>query len=206
MTWRVLIGLAVVALAPFLAQNPLFVMEQYSACLHNMTTAAHVGVVAHGWSTPFTALRTAGIDVPETVQTVVRLIAAFTTLVLCIMARRSHDTYRSAVYLFSLAATYIILFSPRTETVTYALLGPAIAVFLALAFLIEKRPAAGTLLTVIAIAVAGSGVFQPLLAPHAEAIWLPPLMATCFAAYMLFHFFTYPERGLSRNFDGRTQR
>ncbi len=192
MTWRVLCGMAAVALAPFLTQDPVYVLEQYSAWLHNTTTAAHVGVVAAGWSTPFTALRTAGVEVPELVQTVVRLIAACGTLVLCIIARRRYDADRSAVYLFSLAATYIILFSPRTETVTYALLGPAIAVFLAQAFLIEKRLTAGILLAGIAIAATGSGVLQPLLAPHTEAIWLPPLMATCFTVYMLFQFFTDP--------------
>jgi hypothetical protein len=186
MTWRVLVGMAVVALSPFLTQNPAYVIEQYSACLHNMTAAAHVGVVAHGWSSPFTALRTAGVEVPELVQTAVRMIAALATLILSIIARRKLDTHRSAVYLFSLASIYILLFSPRTETVTYALFGPGIAVFLSQAFLIEKRPIAGILLTVIAIAEIGSGVLQPLLAPYAEPIWLPPLMATCFAAYMLF--------------------
>ncbi len=194
MIWRVLIGMAAVALSPFIAQHPVYVLQQYSACFQNTTTAAHVGVVADGWSTPFTALRVAGIDVPELVQTVLRFVAAFATLVFCILARQRHNTYRYAVYLFSFAATYIILFSPRTETVTYALLGPAIAIFLSQAFLIEKRTTAGILLSVIALATVGSGVFQPLLAPQADPIWLPPLMATCFALYLLYHLFIDPAK------------
>ncbi|HUL00515.1 MAG TPA: glycosyltransferase 87 family protein [Nitrospirota bacterium] len=193
MIWRVFLGIVAVAIAPFLAQHPGYVLQQYTAFIHNTKAAAHVGVIASGWSTPFTALRIAGVEVPEHFQTIFRLIAAFTTLVLCIVAKRKHYANRYAVYLFSLAATYIILFSPRTETVTYALLGPAIAAFLSQAFLIENRVAAGMLLTSIALATIGSGVFQPLIAPQAEAIWLPPLMATCFALYLLFRFFTDPE-------------
>jgi hypothetical protein len=194
MTWRVFLGMVAVALSPFFAQQPAYVLQQYTAFIHNTTTAAHVGVVAIGWSTPFTALRSAGVEVPELVQSTIRLIAALATLVLCITARQRHPTDRYAVYLFSLAATYIILFSPRTETVTYALFGPAIAVFLAQAFLIEKRMAYGILLACISLATIGSGVFQPLLAPQAEPIWLPPLMATCFALYLLFRFFTDPTK------------
>jgi alpha-1,2-mannosyltransferase len=199
MTWRVFLGMVAMALAPFLVQHPGYVLQQYSACLHNTTTAAHVGVVANGWSTPFTALRVAGIEVPEFIQTLCRLIAAFITLVLCIVVRRRHHPDRYTVYLFSLAATYIILFSPRTETVTYALLGPAIAVFLSQAILIEKRVVAGILLTGIALALICSGFVQPLLAPHAEAIWLPPLMASCFALYLLYRFFTDPKRGQNKS-------
>lgn len=194
MTWRVILGMVAVALSPFLAQHPAYVLQQYSACFHNTTTAAHVGVVATGWSTPFTALRIAGVEVPELAQTTLRLIAALATLALCMLARQRNNTYRYAIYLFSFAATYILLFSPRTETVTYALFGPAIAVFLSQAFLIEKRKAIGILLTGISLATIGSGVFQPLLAPRAEAIWLPPLMATCFALYLLFRFFIDPAK------------
>jgi hypothetical protein len=194
MTWRVLLGMVAVALTPFLLQHPDYVLHQYTACLHNTTTAAHVGVIATGWSTPFTALRIAGVEVPELVQTLCRFFAACTTLILCIIARRRFHADRYTVYLFSLAATYIILFSPRTETVTYALLGPAIAAFLSQAFLIEKRIAAGILLTGIALATICSGFLQSLLVPHAEAIWLPPLMASCFTLYLLFRFFTDPTR------------
>ena len=192
MTWRVLLGMVAVALVPFLVQHPAYVFQQYSACFHNTVMAAHVGVVANGWSTPFTALRIAGVEVPELVQTALRLTAAVATLILCIIARQRHRADRYAIYLFSLAATFIILFSPRTETVTYALLGPAIAMFLAQAFLIEKRIAYGMLLTSIALATIGSGFFQPLLAPHAEGIWLPPFMAIFFALYLLFRFSTDP--------------
>jgi alpha-1,2-mannosyltransferase len=185
-----LLGLAAVAVAPFLLKPADYVLSQYLAFFQNATTAAHVGVVSAGWSTPFTALRIAGLDTPEGVQTAIRVAAAAFTLLLYHIARKRFDPDYAMVWLFSLSAVYIILFSPRTETVTYALLGPAVAGFLARAWLIEKRRTEAVLLACLAAATTGSAILQRLLAPHAEAIWLPPLMATCFAVYLMFRLLT----------------
>jgi alpha-1,2-mannosyltransferase len=192
MTWRLLLGMAAMAMAPFLTQHPAYVLQQYAACLRNTTTAVHVGAVVQGWTSPFSALRVAGVDVPERIQTVVRLIAAFGTLVLCFLVQRQRDLVRSAVFVYSLAVLYLMLFSPRTESNTYAMLGPAIGVFLAQAFVIEKRPARGILLGGIAAALLGSRLLERLLTPHADASWVSPLMAACFAAYVLVRLFSDP--------------
>lgn len=193
MIWRLFLGTAALALAPFLTQHPAYVLEQYAACLGNMRTAAHVGVVVQGWTTPFTALRVAGIDVPEWIQTVLRVLAAFGTLGLCFLVQQRHDRVRSAVFVFSLAVLYLMLFSPRTENNTYVMLGPAIAVFLARALVVEKRFAAGILLSSIALALLGSRVLERMLTPHAEASWVSPLMAICFGVYLLVRMFSEPE-------------
>jgi alpha-1,2-mannosyltransferase len=191
MTWRSLLGMAATALSPFLTQHSGYVMQQYAACLQNMTAASHVAVVAHGWTTPFTALRAvAGIDVPESIQTAARLLAAVGTLALCFLTRRRHNDVRSAIYIYSLAVLYLMLFSPRTENNTYAMLGPAIAVFLAIAFQIERRTGEAILLAAIVLAIVGQRPIERLLAPQAEHIWLSPLMATCFTLYLLFRFFS----------------
>jgi alpha-1,2-mannosyltransferase len=189
-TWRVFLGMIVLALLPFAAQHPAYVLQQYSACLQNMTTAAHIAVAAHGWTSPFTALRAvAGVDVPEHIQTVMRLVGAAVTLGLCFFTRRLHDAGRSAVFLFSLAVLYLMIFSPRTENNTYAMLGPAMGVFLAEAFLVEKRTGVGILLTGMVLALVGSRWIERLLAPRADAIWLSPLIAICFAVYFFVRFF-----------------
>jgi len=189
-TWRVLLGMIVLALSPFATQHPVFVLQQYSACLQNMTTAAHIAVAAHGWTSPFTALRAvAGVDVPEHIQTTMRLLGAAVTLGLCFFTRRRHDAARSAVFLFSLAVLYLMIFSPRTENNTYAMLGPAMGVFLAEAFLVEKRTGEGILLTAMVLVLVGSRWIERLLAPRAESIWLSPLIAICFAVYIVVRFF-----------------
>lgn len=192
MIWRVPIGMVLVALSPFLMQRPDYVLQQYSAFLHNTTTASHVAVVAQGWSSPFNALQFAGVHVPERVQTAVRIVAAFATLALCRLARRRHDAVRSAIFVFSLSVIYLLLFSPRTETNTYAMLGPAVAAFLAPAYLIEGRTTAGNLLFAIALATGGNRFFQYVLTPHADTDWLPPLMGVCFAVYVVVRLFKDP--------------
>jgi hypothetical protein len=185
MSWRLVVGLLVTTLVPFLTQHPAYVVEQYRACFQNMTTAAHVGVVAHGWTTPFTALRVWGLDVPEKVQTVIRLAAALGTLGLCFFARRRYDASRSAVFVYSLAALYLILFSPRTENNTYAMLGPVAGYFVANAVLLKHRITEGTLLGGLALVMVSSRVFEQLLAPGRERIWLSPLLASLLAVYVI---------------------
>jgi hypothetical protein len=189
MSRRIAVGMVVTAVVPFLTQHPAYVLEQYAACWKNFTTAAQVGAAEGGWTSPFHALRLTGIAVPETVQTVLRLAAALGTLVLCWLSRRRHDTVVSAIYVFSLSVVYLMLFSPRTENNTYAMLGPAIAVFLAAAYLVESRPREGLLLAGIAFAIVGGRVIERLLTPHAGTSWISPLMAACFTAYLLVRFF-----------------
>jgi alpha-1,2-mannosyltransferase len=192
MTWRVLLGMALLAAFPFLTQHPGYVIGQYRACFENMAIAAHVGVAARGWTTPFTALRAAGLDVPEKVQTLVRLAAAAATLVLCVFTRRRHGAARSAIYVFTLSALYVILFSPRTENNTYAMLGPAIGAFLAGAFLVEKRAREGALLAGMVLLLTASRATERLLTPAARESWIPPLLAACFGLYVLVRLFTKP--------------
>ncbi|OHE82880.1 MAG: hypothetical protein A2107_10515 [Verrucomicrobia bacterium GWF2_62_7] len=192
MTWRTLVGMAVLALSPFLFQHPFYVLQQYSGCWQNTTAAAHVGVAVQGWTSPFVSLRLAGIDVPERGQTAIRIVAAVITWMLSVLVRRRYDAARSAVFVFSMAAVYLMLFSPRTENNTYAMLGPAFAVFVARAFLIERRFAEGIVLTGVALVTAGSRTVGHLIAPGTEAIWLAPVLAAFFAVYLLVRIFERP--------------
>jgi hypothetical protein len=189
MSWRIAVGMVVTALAPFLAQHPGYVIEQYVACWNHFTTAAHVGATEGGWTSPFHALRLIGVAIPEMVQTALRLAAAFGTLILCWQSRRRHDAVGSAVFIFSLSVAYLILFSPRTENNTYAMLGPAIAVFLAGAFLAEQRSREGILLSGLAITILGGRVIERALTPHAGTSWVSPLIAVCFTAYLMVRYF-----------------
>jgi hypothetical protein len=185
LSWRLPAGMLMTALFPFLTQHPGYVLEQYAAFWSSLTKAVHVGAVDKGWTTPFNALQVLGITVPEKVQTLLRLSAALGTLALCWLSRHRHDTVRSAVFVFSLSVVYLMLFSPRTENNTYAMLGPAIAVFLAGAFLIEQRRREGIMLSGMAGAILCGRVIERLLTPNAGASWVSPLMAVCFTAYLM---------------------
>jgi alpha-1,2-mannosyltransferase len=194
LSWRVPAALAVTALVPFLTQHPAYVLDQYAVFWSSLTTAVHVGAVDKGWTTPFNALRVLGITVPEKAQTILRVTAAFGTLALCWLSRRKHDAVRSAVFLFSFAVVYLMLFSPRTENNTYAMLGPVIGVFLAGAAVRDAWKWDGALLAGIACAILGGRMIERLVTPHAGTSWVSPLMAACFAGYLLAVFFRSEER------------
>jgi hypothetical protein len=81
-----------------------------------------------------------------------------------------------------------MLFSPRTENNTYAMLGPAIAVFLAGAYLEERRRVEGLLLSCMAGAILIGRLIERLLTPHSGTSWVSPLMAVCFTAYLMVRF------------------
>jgi hypothetical protein len=194
MSWRVLIGMTVLVLFPFLTQQPAYVLQQYTGFLQNTTTAAHVGAVEKGWTTLFNAIQVIGIRVSERIQTMIRLAAAVGTLALCFIARRRHDAARSAIFVYSLAAAYLMLFSPRTENNTYAMLGPAIAVFLSAAYLVEKRILPAVLLSVMVLSMIVSRKIEHLMTPQAGTSWMLPLTAVCFTAYLVARLFERPEQ------------
>ncbi|HEX9113386.1 MAG TPA: glycosyltransferase family 87 protein [Nitrospirota bacterium] len=190
MSWRLLAGMGVTALVPFLTQSPGYVVQQYAACVENMTTAAHVGVSVRGWTSPFTALRALGIaDVPENIQTAIRAGGAVATLLLCLFMKRRLEPARAALYLFTLSVLYLILFSPRTENNTYSMLSPALAAFLASAYFDENRRGEALLIASLSLLLAGSRIVERLVAPHAEPVWLSPAIAVTFAAYTLVRLF-----------------
>jgi Glycosyltransferase family 87 len=194
MTWRLLLALGAFVLFPFLIQNYAYVMQQYSACIRIMTTAAHVGVVASGWTTPFNTLREFGADIPESLQTAIRFAAALATLALCYAAVRWNDPKRGSLFIYSFAALYLMLFSPRTENNTYIMLGPAIAVFMADALLVKRRISTGIMLGAIAVAIVAHHTIAHALRPQSSDIWLPPIMAALFCCYLLARLFSEKSR------------
>lgn len=194
LSWRVLAGMVILFVVPFLTRPPAYVMEQYRGFLQNTTTAAHVGAVEKGWTTLFNALTVAGINVAERVQTILRLLAAAGTLALSFLARRRHDASRSAIFVYSLAAAYLMLFSPRTENNTYAMFGPVIAVFLSAAYLIEKRALPAALLSAATVVMIVGRKIEHLLTPEAGTSWVSPLMAACVTAYLIVRLFEHPAR------------
>ena len=69
----------------------------------------------------------AGIIAPETLKTVARVIFALGYLGLGALAVRRLSIVESAWAVGALAADYLMLFNPRTETCSYVFLGPFVA-------------------------------------------------------------------------------
>ena len=184
MRLRLGIGLAAVLLTPFLFQRPSFVAWQYQE-FAAMLKAAHELGVNTWWAQIFGMLRTFGLEVSVPVQTAIRLVAAFGTLGLCVLAFRRLPPARRMVWLYSLSAVYLLLFNPRTENNTYALLGPVLGMFYVEELITRNRRwLAGGLFSLAILTLGSHEIGKFLTPPGAQAIWLAPLACCMSAGYL----------------------
>ena len=122
---RVVVGLLIVLALPFLHWNPSFVAQEYVRCYQTLAWAA-VGDEAR-YSDLAALLGHFGVDVPQAAKTVARVVFALGYLGLGAMAVRRLAIAESAWAVGALAADYLMLFNPRTETCSYVFLGPFVA-------------------------------------------------------------------------------
>lgn len=174
---------AVLAL-PFLLQDPEYVWHQYVAGALTMKQASGFDN-EKPFADLFWMLRAAGIEIADTPQFLLRLLFATVTLAYCWWLRRKLAPLTFLVYLFTLAACYVLLFNPRTENNTYAIMAPALGVFTAWAFqnggvfhrLAYSSVVAGYLF---------SNRIGKLLTGGYATIWIKPLLCGVFVILVLY--------------------
>jgi hypothetical protein len=202
MAWRLVVGVGLVLLFPFLTETPHYVATQYVNSLQMFRVSSLFGMTVL-WAQPLSALTLIGVRVPESVQTLIRAVAALATLVLCWQAQRRHGLVRAVEYLFSFSVLYILLFNPRTENNTYAMLGPAIGLFAVPWIGNFRHRAALAFLSLLLIGLAAGDELVRALAPPGEHIWLKPSLAILFLMYLIGHVFApQDDRRVSSRFDG----
>lgn len=139
---RLACGALILFVAPFLFQRPEYVQDQYAGALSMLHTAADLGVRTE-WPQLFGMLAALGLDLSSSVQLALRLLFAVLTLLVAWLAVRRLHPHRAALSLFALTALYILLFNPRTERNTYALLAPAMALGAVNLLCVERHRLAG---------------------------------------------------------------
>ena len=116
-------------------------------------------------------------------QAVIRAAAGVLTVLTCLKAQRKYPAPEAAFLLFVVHACFVLLFSPRTENNTDAVLGPAIAVLAARAWLVERHRLTGAWLASLALGITVSYDGRRML-PDCPATWLAPLMAICLSVFV----------------------
>lgn len=174
------------AVAPFLLQHPSYVVGQYAACVRRLAVA---GVPpTDTWSDLRGLLLRLGLQVSNGWLIPLRLAAAVATLTLAFTARR-HGRAWSAVYIFALAASYLMLFNPRTEANSYVILAPAVAALVTLAASHRRRLALWSL--VVFAVILGCENYGRTIHVMTD-LWLKPLLTIGFAAYLVACISTLP--------------
>ena len=186
MGWRLTLALLVLAAAPFLHLHPEYVVEQYRAFL---------GKVAAASAPPdlFPDIRgllvSFGVVLSEDVLRIVRAAAALGTLGLCWLASRRFGGVGCAMALWTLGGVYLTLFNPRTEGLTYVLLGVPGALW-ATREVLARRWAPAAFLIFFCLATQ----FSTQIALNHKNYWVRPLGAAIFAAMVAIEI----ARGRSR--------
>ena len=183
-SWRMAIGMMIVAVAPFLTQRPDYVMSQYVDCVRSLQVTFNVGE-SEKWAQFFGMLEVARIDLPGPVRTGIRLAAALGTLFACWKAARVLAPQRAAHYLFAFSACYLMLFNSRTEGNTYAMVGPVYGVLLAEALFRRKdQRAASWMIAAVSLSVLNYEL-AILISPRPDAIWISPLVCAGVSGYLV---------------------
>lgn len=176
MSWRLAIGIAAFLAAPFLHPDPAFVLGQYREFVDKAVRAAAPPDLfqdIRGLLVSF------GLPAPERVLTAVRGIAALGTLGLCWLAVRRFPAV-GPVFVLALGAIYLMLFNPRTEGLSYVILGPAAALWATREALARRWPTfAGLLLLCLAFQ------FSTQMALGHKNYWVRPLGTILFAGLVV---------------------
>jgi alpha-1,2-mannosyltransferase len=119
---RLALGLVVTFLLPFINPHPAFVANEYRRCAQTLLWAAQPHEPKFSdLSALFEHLH---LTLPDTAWTALRLIIALAFLGLGALALHRRGRPGAAWSIGALAAAYLVLFNPRTETCSYVLLAP----------------------------------------------------------------------------------
>lgn len=135
-----------------------------------------------------------GLDLSNAQRTICRAIAAVVTLGLGFAALRRRGPRCGTLILWGLGASYIVIFNPRTEGLTYVVVAPALALFGAIEFTESRSPSWRRGVGLFLLAMGVVMIFVHELMPRSGAYFavaqgskdllVRPIMAMAFYAWL----------------------
>jgi hypothetical protein len=178
-----LIGLAILAAAPFLFAGPPYAAAQYRAAWAHV--ASWSGTTEHRFADLTAMLRTADLPLGAPAALLLRALAALATFGLWLVAgARWREPWR-ALALVLLSTIYLMLFNPMTEKNSYAIVAPVFAVTAVVCLAEERNRRFGWLLAFADVSI---GIF-PELFGHVDkgfGLWWDPLVVTAAGAILAY--------------------
>ena len=198
-----LVAAAALVVFPFATQSPSYVVQQYSDCIGMLSAASGLGQ-NQKWAQLFGLLNVLGVSVSANVQTASRVLAALVVLGVVVYNSRVLNFQRQAIWLYTLAAIFLMLFNPRTENSTYCMLGPVFGLFIG--ELVSSRPTVSKRRQLIAVCLCVLGILtacshevgKAFTPDGYKAVWLAPLCCCVFTVYLIGYYWfkeTEPKRG-----------
>lgn len=173
--------LALLVAFPFLLHDPHYVWQQYQGVAVMLQNAASLAY-SDPFADVFWMLRRFGISAPESLQWLLRVVFALLTLGLCWWLRDRQTTNTFPIYLYALSVCYLLLFNPRTENNTYAMLAPALGILCVWSFQSAKRIYGYGYLAVTALYILSNRIGKWLM--EVPAMWMKPLLCIALLTLM----------------------
>lgn len=177
--WRLALGGVLFVVSPGLGQSAEYVISQYQAFGESFQRTTELGLI-RPYAQVFGLLQILGVEVPETVQNLVRGGAGLGVLGLLWIVRNRLPRERQAICYIAFTASCLQLFNPRSENNGYAILAPSMGLLLGEALLRwrDRRLAWGVGLAA-GLTLLGYEL-QVRIAPNVRPVWLAPLMGLCY--------------------------
>jgi alpha-1,2-mannosyltransferase len=169
MSWRLILGLIVFLLFPFMTQSPHYVMAQYEMC---ETKLAMASLPDRAFCDLRGLLWKSGWIMPQRILAMLQWIAGGLTLMVCLLASRWRRDPSRSVFVAGMCASYLMLFNPRTESNSYVILTGILAITAAALYVDHRRGSALAALIATGVCLSCDGwLYRP------TEDWLKPL--TC---------------------------
>jgi len=190
--WRLVFGLAVFALFPFLFGHAAYVLAQYGQSVRHLSSLS--ATTENRFADLNGLLRALGIGLAGRASQIVRAGAGLVAAAFWWWhARRKSEPDRS-IFLLAVATTWLMLFNPMTEENGYVIVAPVLAVY-ALRFLfVERRPAFGWILVCVSLLIGAVPDIFGQRYPNV-GLWWRPLMILIFAAVLVATARSQPSAG-----------
>jgi hypothetical protein len=177
--YRLVVGMLVVLLLPFLHPEPHYVAAQDAAMVDELLFAVQPGVTR--FNDVAMMLHRFGIDPPSRVILALRIAGAAATLSLAAVAVRRRPLAESAIAVLALAVTYLVVFNPRTELGSYMNLAAVVGLSVALAWYRGEQTTA--VLLALLILGFGTQVYGNFLYRLTD-VWLKPLLGLVYFGWL----------------------
>jgi hypothetical protein len=177
--WRVPVGLLVMFLLPFFTQTPYYVVAQYSKSIGMLQVVAAVGANTAGYTQFFSLLAQLKVIMSLGLQNIIRGVVAVYVWFCGFIAKRFFKQNYLAIYLYTLATSYLMLFNPRTEGNDYGIIAPAVGLFISLSYAWRDKKQFWWLIFVV-VGLIVSGHFTFIMGQNGYDYWSAPFFTLIF--------------------------
>ena len=195
--WRLPLGLLAVFIFPFFTQAPHYISTQYLSSISMLQTVATIGSQHTDWAQFFGLLAQLKLILPQIFQDAIRAIVAVFVLYCGMLTKQRFNKDAAAIFLYTLAVSYLMLFNPRTEGNDYGMLAPALGVFISLLLVGNYKKQMWLLIFIVGGLIA-SGYLTFIMSNGDREYWSAPFFTLIFMVIVIKQIFV-PQLLRSKN-------